>query len=129
MSIDLWCLVANALWGFVLVMIEITGKTRAGGTEWNKGNRDEEPRVPDWVKRASRALSNHKENFPLFFTAVVVVHLAGRADRVTAVAAGVYVLARLAHGLLYIGGITGARSAVFLAGLLATLTIFGSLLF
>lgn len=127
MTTDLACLVVNALWGLVLVFAEITGKTRAGGTAWNAGNRDTDPEVPEWVKRASRALANHKENFPLFATAVVVVHLAGRADRVSALAAIVYVAARVFHGILYIAGVKGVRSFAFVAGLGATFVVLSRL--
>ncbi len=128
MTVDLACLVANALWGFVLVLVEIGGKTRKAGVAWNAGNRDAAPAFPAWIDRTSRALGNHKENFPFFATAVLVVHLAGRADRVSAGAAVVYVLARVAHALVYIAGITGVRSAVFSVGAVATLVIYARLL-
>src|SRR5262249_40616160 len=111
---DLGCLVANALWGGALVSAEIFGKTRTAGTDWNLGNRAEEPSFPEWVRRASRALANHKENFPLFLTAVIVVHLTGRADQTSAIASVVYVIARALHGLLYIRGLKVARSAAYL---------------
>lgn len=127
MTTDLWALVANAVWGWVLINFESVGKTRAAGTQWNMGNRDEEPKFPPWVYRGRRALDNHKENFPFFLTAVVVVHLAGKADRVSAVAATVYVFARIAHGLLYTGGITKVRSAAYLVGLVATFVIMSRL--
>ena len=116
MSTDLWCLVANALWGVVLVQAEVIGKTKAAGKEWNIGNRDTEPEWPAWVKRSAKALANHKENFPVFLTAVLVVHLSGAADRTSAIACIVYVIARAVHGLLYIGGVTKVRSVAFLVG-------------
>ncbi len=124
MSTDLWCLVANALWGVVLVQVEITGKTRAAGREWNMGNRDTEPKWPAWIERSSRALANHKEAFPLFLTAVIVVHLSGAADRTSAIASIVYAIARTVHGLLYIAGITRLRSAAFLVGFGAVIVLF-----
>jgi uncharacterized MAPEG superfamily protein len=127
MSIDLWCLVANALWGVVLVQAEVTGKTKAAGREWNMGNREKEPTFPDWVNRTGRALHNHKETFPLFLTAVLVVHLSGAADRVSAIACITYVIARAAHGLLYMGGITKVRSAAFLVGAGAVLVLLSRL--
>ena len=127
MTTDLWCLVANAIWGWILVQIEARGKTAIGGLAWNMGNRDTEPEMPAWVHRARRAIANHKENFPFFLTAVVVVHLAGKADRVSAIASIVYVVARVAHGLIYTAGITKLRSAAYLGGLLATLAIFSRL--
>lgn len=124
MTTDLLCLVLNALWGAVLVFVEIIGKTATAGPAWNAGNRDSAPEFAPWIQRAARALSNHKENFPLFATAVLVVHVTHDADRTSAVAALVYVVARVIHALLYIGGIKGARSLAFLVGLAATLTIF-----
>jgi uncharacterized MAPEG superfamily protein len=127
-TIDLTCLVINALWGLVLVFIEIGGKTRAGGTAWNAGNRETEPDVPAWVQRAGRALSNHKENFPLFLTAVIVVHLAHESDRLSGIAAIVYVVARALHGLLYVGGVKGLRSVVFTIGTGSVLVILSRLL-
>ena len=127
MTTDLFCLVANALWGWVLIQIEARGKTAKAGLAWNMGNRDVEPEMPPWVHRARRAIANHKENFPFFLTAVVVVHLAGRADRVSALAAIVYVVARAAHGLIYTAGITKVRSAAYLVGLVATFVIFSRL--
>jgi uncharacterized MAPEG superfamily protein len=127
MSTDLWCLVANALWGVVLIQGEVLGKTRTAGREWNIGNRDKEPTFPDWVNRATRALNNHKEAFPLFLTAVLVVHLSGAADRTSAIACVVYVIARIAHSLLYIGGVTRARTAAFLVGFGAVVVLFSRL--
>lgn len=127
MTTDLACLVINALWGLALVLLEIGGKTRVAGAAWNAGNREQTPDFPPWIARTSRALGNHKENFPLFLTAVLVVHVAGRADRTSATAAVVYVVARAVHALLYIGGVRGLRSLAFSVGLLATLTILSRL--
>ncbi len=127
MTVDLTCLVLNALWGLVLVFVEITGKTRAGGPAWNAGNRDTEPEVPEWVKRAGRALSNHKENFPLFLTAVIVVHLAHANDSTSAVAAVTYVVARVLHGAFYIGGVKRVRTLVFIVGTLSNFVILSRL--
>lgn len=127
MTTDLACLVINALWGLFLVLLEIGGKTRVAGPAWNAGNREQSPEFPEWIDRTSRALGNHKENFPLFLTAVLVVHVAGRADRTSATAAIVYVVARALHALLYIGGVKGLRSVAFAAGVVATLTILSRL--
>ncbi len=127
MTVDLACLVLNALWGLVLVLIEIMGKTRIAGAAWNAGNRDTEPELPGWLQRAGRALSNHKDNFPLVLTAVVVVQLAHANNRTSAAAAIVYVVARAVHGLLYIVGVKGVRTIAYLTGVAATLVILGQL--
>ena len=127
MTTDLACLVVHALWGLVLVMIEIAGKTRVAGPEWNAGNRDRAPAFPEWVQRTSRAIANHKENFPLFLTAVLVVHLTGHADKVSATASIVYVVARALHAVVYIAGVKIIRSLAFVVGLAAALTILSRL--
>jgi uncharacterized MAPEG superfamily protein len=127
MTVDLACLAINAVWGFVLVILEISGKTRIAGASWNAGNRQDAPEFPPWIARTSRAIGNHTENFPLFLTAVVVVHLAGRADEVSAAASVTYVVARAAHGLLYVGGVVGLRSAAFATGAVATFVILSRL--
>jgi uncharacterized MAPEG superfamily protein len=123
MTVDLLCLVLNAFWGLALVMIEIQGKTRVGGPAWNMGNREKDPEVPPWVLRAGRALGNHKENFPLFLTVVVVVHLVHQNDRVSAMASIAYVIARFLHGAIYLAGITKLRTFAFLAGLASVFVI------
>ena len=130
MRIELICLVVNALWGFGLVSVEVNAKTRIAGLAWNLGNREGGPaELPAWVDRCGRALANHKENFPLFLTAVVVAVLTGHVNQVTATAAIVYVVARALHAVVYIAGITRVRTAVWIVGSLSTLTIFSQLLF
>lgn len=130
MTVDLACLVANALFGLALVLLEIMGKTRKLGPEWNAGNRDGElPELPPWIDRTSRALQNHKENFPLFATAVVVVHLAGKQSGASAAACVVYAVARAGHGATYVAGVTKIRTLFYLVGLGATLFVFSRLAF
>jgi len=129
MSTDLWCLVIHALWGVALIQLEVFGKTRAAGLAWNIGNRDAEPKFPDWVNRTGRALANHKENFPLFLTAVLVVHVSGAEDHTTAIASVVYVVARFAHGIVYVAGITRLRSLCFIVGAIAILVLLSRLRF
>lgn len=60
-------------------------------------------------------------------TAVVVVQLAGKADRISALAAVTYVIARVLHALLYMMGIKGFRSAAFSLGTLAVVVVFSRL--
>ena len=129
MTVDLGCLVANALWGLLLVLVEIGGKTRVAGPKWNTGNRDGAPAFPAWVDRAGRALGNHKENFPLFATAVLVLAVLRRNDGATAVAAIVYAVARALHGLVYLAGITGLRSLVYVVGVAAILFLYAKIVF
>ena len=58
---------------------------------------------------------------------MIVVHLAHENDRVTAIASIAYVIARMLHGLLYIGGVKGVRGIAFLAGVASVLVILSRL--
>lgn len=128
MTTELWCLVVNALWGLGLVMLEVAGKTSVAGTVWNSGNRDAAPDFPAWVQRTGRALANHKENFPLFAVAVIVVHLAGKHDRTSGIAAVTFVVARAMHALLYVGGVTKLRTVAYLVALASVFVVLSRLL-
>jgi uncharacterized MAPEG superfamily protein len=127
MTTELWCLVAFALWGLVLVSIDSLSKTRLNGPKWGLGNRDTQPELPAWLQRTARAIANHKENFPLFATAIVVVTLVGRTNTITAWAAIIYLVARVLHGVIYIAGLTTVRTLVWLVALVANLAILGQL--
>lgn len=128
MNTELSALALAALLGYLLIAVEIVGKTRLLGTAWNAGNRDESPPLPAWIERTGRAIRNHQENFLLFMPAVVIVHLAGRTSAMTATASIVYVVARAAHAAFYVGGITRVRSLAYVVGLGATMALYARLL-
>jgi uncharacterized MAPEG superfamily protein len=75
--------------------------------------------------RALAAQSNAWEALAYFTPAVVVAHVAGAAPGGSAVAAVVFVVARILHAIFYIGDRPPLRSLSFLVGLLASLTLFG----
>ena len=115
MTTDLWALVFVALWTLPLVYVPPFGKMRATGMSWGMGNRSKEPDVPEWVKRAERAARNHLENLPLFAVVVLVAHVSGERDGVTAAAAVGFAAARVLHSFLYWFGITalGVRTGAY----------------
>jgi uncharacterized MAPEG superfamily protein len=119
MTIDLWCLVAIALWTIPLNYSPLFGRMAEVGMAFGFSNRGAPPAGAAWVQRADRAQRNHLENLPVFATLVVVGQLTGRHDRATAIAAMVFVAARIAHSLLYVGGIIVARTLVFWVSLAA----------
>lgn len=83
---------------------------------------------PAWAERARRAHANAVENLAVFAPIVLVAALAGVSTPTTALAAQVYVAARLAHYLVYAAGIPGLRTLAFVTGWGATLTIAAALL-
>ena len=116
MSTDLKMLFASA----VLTAVLTLGKGSAMWLYWPAkevlGNRDDPPPLPPWAWRADRAHRNMLENFPHFAALLLLAHVAGLADAQTTFGAVVFFWARVAHALLYIGGIWHLRALAFFAG-------------
>jgi uncharacterized MAPEG superfamily protein len=60
--------------------------------------------MPLWGVRADRAYLNAVETFAPFAALVIVAHVAGKADAMTAFWAGCYFWLRLAHAIVYMLG-------------------------
>jgi uncharacterized MAPEG superfamily protein len=125
MTIELWCLVAVAMWTIVLNYVPLLGRMMAQGivpgSKWGFGNRAESPAGPLWVQRADRAHKNHLENFPVFIVLVVALQFSGHRDASTALACEIFVAARVAHSIIYMLGIVLLRTLVYWTGLGAML--------
>ena len=127
---DLCCLTILGLWSVPLAHLPAVARMRAAGAVWGAGNRENAPPVPDWVGRADRAQRNHLDNLPFYAIAILVVALCGKADSVSATAAMALLGARVAHGILYIAGVTflGLRSLAYFVALASCLVILSRLL-
>jgi uncharacterized MAPEG superfamily protein len=91
-------------------------KTRQYGTKWNVGARDEElPPPQPIVGRLARAQANFFETFPIFAAAVLIVSVAGLADRWTQIGAWLWLGSRIVYLPLYALGVPVVRTAAFLA--------------
>src|SRR6266853_5473262 len=80
--------------------------------------------LPLWGKRADRAYINAVENFAPFVALVIAVHLAGKADAMTAFWAMAFFWLRLAHAVVYLLGIPYLRTLLFTLGYVAVVGIF-----
>src|SRR3979411_3436866 len=69
--------------------------------------------LPLWGKRADRAYINAVENFAPFAALVIVAHLAGKANAMTAFWAMSFFWLRLGHAAGYLLGIPHPRPIVF----------------
>ena len=101
MTIDLWALVFMTMWTIVVVNVVPGRKMLSAGLSWGLSNREVDPEVPSWVGRAERTARNHGENLPMFMALVLVAHVSGEHDDVTAIAAVVYCVGRVAHAVCY----------------------------
>ena len=104
-------------------------KTKQYGVEWNMGARDEEtPPLNDIAGRLDRARGNFLETLPLAIIGLLGVTLAGKANELTAIAAWVWLAARLVYLPLYWAGIPKVRTLVWGISLLALLVPIGVML-
>jgi len=124
MTTDLAMLVATAVLCLLMPMIYLVGRLQTpGGVQWGIGNRAEPFQPPEWAARAQRAHLNLVENLAPFAILVLVAHVGGKANALTALGAQLFFWARVAHVAVYTAGITGVRTAVFFVGMLGELLI------
>ena len=86
-------------------------------------NSDPTPKA-HWAKRMMNAHRNAVENLVVFAPLVLAVQLSGSNSGLTASAASVYFIARLAHFIIYTLGIPGLRTVAFAVGFVCQM-IFG----
>ena len=124
MTTDLLMLVWTALLCLLIPTIYLTGEMiTPGGMEWGLGNRDVPLELPPWAARAKRAHANLVENLAPFAILVLVAHVAGKANGMTALGAVIFFWARVAHLGVYTAGIVGLRTLVFFAGVAGEILI------
>jgi uncharacterized MAPEG superfamily protein len=86
---------------------------------------DPAPRpVPLWGKRADRTYMNAVETFAPFAALVIVAHLTGKANPMTAFWAQSFFWLRVAHAVVYLAGIPFIRTLIFTLGFVCVAGIF-----
>jgi uncharacterized MAPEG superfamily protein len=90
---------------------------------------DPTPRpVPLWGKRADRTYLNAVEVFAPFAALVIVAHLAGKANAMTAFWTICFFWLRLAHAVVYLLGVPYVRTVIFTLGFVCVVGIFWQLI-
>lgn len=90
---------------------------------------DPTPRpVPLWGKRADRTYLNAVEVFAPFAALVIVAHLTGKANAMTAFWAACFFWLRLAHAVVFLLAIPYVRTMIFTLGFVAIAGIFWELI-
>lgn len=72
--------------------------------------------VAPWANRAKRAHNNSVENLVIFTPLVILVTLLGKGTELTALAAMIFLLSRLAYFVVYTFAIPVLRVPLFLIG-------------
>jgi uncharacterized MAPEG superfamily protein len=124
LTTDLRMLVYTGVLSFLILPVILAGRIRTpGGSKWGLGNRSEPMRFPGWAERATRAHANLVENLAPFAILVLVAHLSGQANDLTALGARIFFWLRAAHAVVYIAGLTGVRTLIFIASIAAEILI------
>lgn len=107
------------------VQIALAGwsMNRDAGADWNAGPRDSQPSFSPLTGRLRRAVDNHFEAMAFLVIAVVLVQFTGSNSGLTAVAAWVYLGARVLYVPAYALGWSPGRSIIFGVGFLATMVM------
>ena len=82
------------------------------------------PDLPLWVQRANRAHINNVQVFAPFAALVLIAHVTGQSNAMTALWCMVFFWARLAHAVIHILGIAYLRTLAFLVGFVALIGVF-----
>jgi uncharacterized MAPEG superfamily protein len=114
MTTDLWMLVWSSLLCVSIPFIHVGGLMQVpAGMEWGFGNRDKPFEMPAWAARAKRAHANTVENLAPFAALVLVAHVAGKANEMTALGATIFFWSRVVYVGVYTAGIPYLRTAIF----------------
>lgn len=117
MTVPLWCLVvAIALPPLWAVCVEVFRKRQFGAID-NHHPRAQAAALEGAGARARGAEQNAWEALPTFMGCVLIAHVAGADPTWSAVASGLFVAVRVAHGFLYIADLAPLRSLSYLAGM------------
>ena len=116
MTTDLWMLISTAFIGLFMPFIYGTGRSlQPGGFNWSAGNRDTELAVPAWTRRAVQAHANLIESLTAFAILVIVAHISGKANEMTALGSTIFFCGRVGHVIVYTAGIIYLRTLVWFA--------------
>jgi len=115
----------------LLVHVLLAGhfRTRQYGTEWNMGARDADmPPLNPVAGRLLRAQENYQETLPVAIIALLGVVVADKASELTAMAAWIWLGARVIYLPLYASGVPKVRTLVWGVATAAILLVLGVLL-
>jgi uncharacterized MAPEG superfamily protein len=129
MSTDLKYLAFTAILTASLWIPYIVAQVTTNGFLTPANYIDPTPRpLPLWGKRADRTYINAVETFAPFAALVIVAHLTGKANAMTAFWSTCFFWLRLAHAAVYLLAIPYLRTLIFTLGYVAIAGIFWELI-
>jgi len=125
MTTDLTFLAYTAMLTAALWIPYVVSHVMANGPLTPSNYADPTPRpVPLWGKRADRTYLNAVEAFAPFAALVIIAHITGKANAMTAFWAMFFFWIRLAHAVVYLFAVPYVRTVAFTLGFIAVAGIF-----
>ena len=128
MSTDLTMLVATAALALISFLPYFVAYIQHWGITGIVGNRENLPALPSWANRALAAHGNLTENLVHFAALVLVAHVTGAANDITAMGATIFFWARVIYLIVYTAGVPWIRTIAFMAGWVGEVMILTQLL-
>lgn len=121
---ELSILIVYGLVTALLLGAKLTGMMTQLDMGYLLSSRDEHRTLEGMLGRADRALSNSITALALFAPPILVLGLKDNFTGESLLAAQVFLAARIVYVPAYVFGIRGVRTAVWLAGFLATILLY-----
>ena len=117
--------------GGLLLLLTVFQGTRnvlALGLSTAAGNQHDIAPWTGWNDRLNRAIRNLMEAIAIFVPVVVAVQIAGLNNETTAMGAQMFVIARIAHAVVYTLGVPWVRTAAWFMGVVGIIMVGSPLL-
>lgn len=124
MSDDLYYLTLSAGLCAILWVPYILARIQQQGMMNAVGYMDNPPEPPAWARRAQRIHLNFLENLAPFAALVLVAHVAGLANEMTALGAAIFFWARIVHTVCFYAAVPWVRTVAFAVSWLGMMMIF-----
>jgi uncharacterized MAPEG superfamily protein len=113
MTVPFWCLLIACLLPYVWGPFSMPERRKQLGSIDNKNPRPQQAQLSGRGARAVAAHKNAFEAIAVFAPAVLVAHLAGADPLWSARWAELFIIARVLHGVFYLGDLDLLRSGMF----------------
>jgi uncharacterized MAPEG superfamily protein len=124
MSSELTILALYGLFTALVLLLKVTGMSGQLGMGYLLSSRDEHRTLTGITARLDRALSNSVTAMALFAPVILILAIKNGFSAGTLTAAQVFLVARVLYVPAYGFGLTGIRTALWLAGFAATVILY-----
>lgn len=124
MTLPLWALIGAVLLPYIITGITAVYRTRQFGSVDNRHPRLQAAKLEGVGARAVGAQENAWEALTVFAPAVILAHIAGADPGKAALAAGIFLVARILHLIVYLNDMATVRTLCFVVGLASSLWLY-----